>query len=59
MRTKLSNFNFTLPQELVAQHPSPERDQSRLMVIHKDTGKIEHRIFKDLLEYYDDGDVMI
>jgi S-adenosylmethionine:tRNA ribosyltransferase-isomerase len=59
MRTKLSNFNFSLPQELVAQHPSPERDQSRLMVIHKDTGKIEHRIFKDLLEYYDDGDVMI
>lgn len=59
MRTKLSSFNFTLPKELVAQYPAAERDQSRLMVIHRKTGKIEHVIFKDILNYFDDGDVMV
>jgi S-adenosylmethionine:tRNA ribosyltransferase-isomerase len=58
-RTKLSNFNYDLPEGLVAQYPSKERDESRLMVIHRDTGKIEHRIFKDSLEYFDEGDTMI
>ncbi len=59
MRTKLSSFNFTLPKELIAQYPAEERDQSRLMVIHRSTGKIEHKIFKDLLSYFNEGDVMI
>ncbi len=59
MRTKLSSFNFNLPKELVAQYPATERDHSRLMVVHRDSGKIEHRIFKDILNYFDDGDVMI
>lgn len=59
MRTKLSSFNFNLPKELVAQYPADERDQSKLMVVHRDTGKIEHKIFKDLLDYFGDGDVMI
>jgi len=59
MRTKLSQFKFDLPEELIAQYPSQERDQSRLMVVDRKTGKIEHRIFKDLLEYFDDGDAMI
>ncbi len=59
MRTKLSQFNFDLPEKLVAQYPTKERDQSRLMVVHKDTGKIEHRIFKDILEYFDEDDAMI
>jgi S-adenosylmethionine:tRNA ribosyltransferase-isomerase len=59
MKSKLSNFNFDLPEKLIAQYPSKERDQSRLMVLHKDTGKIEHRTFKDILEYFDDGDAMI
>lgn len=59
MRTKLSSFNFNLPKELVAQYPATERDQSRLMVVHRDTGKIEHKIFKDILNYFNDGDVMI
>jgi len=59
MRTKLSSFNFTLPKELVAQYPVEERDHSRLMVLHRDTGKIEHKIFKDILGYFNDGDVMI
>jgi S-adenosylmethionine:tRNA ribosyltransferase-isomerase len=59
MRTKLSYFNFQVPQELVAQTPTPERDQCRMMVVDRASGKIEHRTFKDLLEYFDDGDVMI
>lgn len=59
MRTKLSQFSFDLPKNLIAQYPAPNRDESRLMVVHRNTGKIEHRIFKDLLEYFDEGDVMI
>ncbi len=59
MKSKLSNFNFDLPEKLIAQYPSKERDQSRMMVLHKDTGKIEHRLFKDVLEYFGDGDAMI
>ncbi len=59
MRTKLSHFGFDLPKHLVAQYPAKNRDESRLMVLHRKTGKIEHRIFKDILEYFDEGDVMI
>lgn len=59
MRTKLSIFNYDLPDELIAQYPAKERDESRLMVLHRDTGKIEHRIFKDILEYFKDGDVIV
>ncbi|MFT6716686.1 MAG: S-adenosylmethionine:tRNA ribosyltransferase-isomerase [Saprospiraceae bacterium] len=56
---KLSKFKFELPEELVAKYPADVRDESRLMVVHRDTGKIEHRIFKDVLEYFDDKDVMV
>jgi S-adenosylmethionine:tRNA ribosyltransferase-isomerase len=56
---KLSQFKFDLPEELIAQHPAHNRDESRLMILHKDTGKIEHKMFKDMLEYFDEGDVMI
>ena len=56
---KLSKFRFDLPKELIATHPSRERDESRLMVLHRDTGKIEHKVFKDILDYYDDRDVFI
>jgi S-adenosylmethionine:tRNA ribosyltransferase-isomerase len=59
MRTKLSAFNFNLPKEQIAQYPAPERDQARLMVVHRKTGKIEHKIFKDVLEYFDEGDTLI
>ena len=58
-RTKLSNFNYNLPKELIAQYPVAERDQSRLMVVHRDTGKIEHKLFKDVLNYFGDGDVIM
>jgi S-adenosylmethionine:tRNA ribosyltransferase-isomerase len=56
---KLSQFKFNLPDSLIASTPSQARDESRLMVLHRDSGKIEHKIFKDILDYYDDGDVMI
>lgn len=56
---KLSNFKFKLPEELVAQHPTTHRDESRLMVVHRDTGEIEHRTFKDLIEYFDEEDCFI
>ncbi|MDK7375173.1 MULTISPECIES: tRNA preQ1(34) S-adenosylmethionine ribosyltransferase-isomerase QueA [Weeksella] len=56
---KTSDFDFKLPDELLAERPSEHRDEARLMVIHRDTGKIEHRLFKDLIEYFDEGDVMI
>lgn len=56
---KLSNFNFELPEELVAKYPTKERDESRLMVVHRDTGKIEHKIFKELIHYFEEGDAMI
>ena len=58
-RMKLSRYKYSLPEDLIAKHPSPNRDESRLMVLHRQTGKIEHRIFKDILEYYDDQDVMV
>ncbi len=56
---KLSQFNFELPPELVATHPQPNRDESRLMVIDKKTQNIEHKTFKDIIDYFDDGDMFI
>lgn len=56
---KLSHFKFDLPEELLAEFPSENRDEARLMVVHRDTGEIEHRLFKDVIEYFDEGDVMI
>ena len=56
---KLSNFNYELPKELLAEYPSDQRDESRLMVLHRDTQKIEHKLFKDVIEYFNDGDSFI
>ena len=56
---KLSNFKFKLPDERIALHPTAERDEARLMVLHKDTGKIEHKTFSDITKYFGDGDVMV
>jgi S-adenosylmethionine:tRNA ribosyltransferase-isomerase len=56
---KLSRFKFNLPQESIAMYPAKNRDESRLMVIHPKTGKIEHKVFKDILGYYNDKDVFI
>lgn len=56
---KLSQFKFKLPQEQIALHPATHRDESRLMVVHKKSGLIEHRMFKDILEYFDEKDVFV
>jgi len=56
---KLSKFKFNLKPEQIALHPAKNRDESRLMVVHKDSGEIEHRTFKDIVEYFNDQDIMI
>jgi len=56
---KLSHFQFNLPAELLAEFPAENRDESRLMVVNRKTKTIEHRLFKDIIDYFDDGDVMI
>lgn len=56
---KLSQFKFDLPEELIATHPAKFRDESRLMVLNKKTGEIEHKTFKNILNYFDDGDMFI
>ena len=56
---KLSHFNFNLPDELLAKHPAEHRDESRLMVVNRKEQTIEHKLFKDVISYFDEGDVMI
>lgn len=55
---KLSQFNFDLPDKLVAEYPSKERDESRLMVVNRATGTFEHKVFKDIIDYFDEDDVL-
>ena len=56
---KTSDFDYFLPEKLIAQHPSETRDGARLMVLDKETGEIEHRIFRDITEYLRPGDVLV
>lgn len=56
---KVEDFNFELPEELIAQTPLEKRDQSRLLVLDKDTGKIEHKKFTDILDFLDEGDTLV
>jgi S-adenosylmethionine:tRNA ribosyltransferase-isomerase len=56
---KLSEFRFHLPQELIADRPASQRDESRLMVLDRKTQSIEHKVFKDVLDYFNDGDALI
>lgn len=56
---KLSQFKFKLPEEQIATEPCPVRDESRLMVVHRSTGEIEHRQFKEIINYFDEGDMFI
>lgn len=56
---KLSQFKFKLAPELIADHPSKTREESRMMVLHRDKQKIEHKTFKDILKYFGEGDVMV
>lgn len=56
---KLSKFKFKLPEELIAQHPAPHRDESRLMVVDRNSGDIVHKTFKDILDYYKENDLFV
>ena len=56
---KLSQYKFDLPDKLIALYPSENRDESRLMIVNRNTGKIEHKVFKEIIEYFDDKDVMV
>ena len=55
----VNDFDYTLPKELIAQTPAEKRDSSRLLVMHRDTGFIEHRTFSDILEYMESGDCLV
>lgn len=56
---KVSDFDFYLPEELIAQHPLKERDSSRFMVVDRETGEIEHKVFHDVLDYLEKGDTLV
>lgn len=56
---KVKDFDFYLPEELIAQHPLEKRDESRLMVVDRETGNIEHKVFKDIIEYLKEGDCLV
>ena len=56
---RLSNFKFTLPEEKIAQYPANYRDESRLMVLNRVDGKIEHKTFKEVLDYFKSGDLFV
>ena len=56
---ELSEFNYKLPEELIAQTPIEKRDESRLMILDRNTGKIEHKIFKDIIDYLEPGDCLV
>lgn len=55
----LKDFNYDLPEELIAQDPLEDRSSSRLMVLHKDTGRIEHKIFRNIIDYLNPGDCLV
>jgi len=59
MAMKLSAFNFEIPEKQIALHPTEPRDECRLLVANRETGKIEHRLFKDMLDYFEEDDVMV
>ena len=56
---KLSEFEYRYPEEQIAQYPTENRDEARLMVLHKKTGEIEHKVFTDLPSYFGEGDLMV
>ena len=56
---KVSDFNYELPEHLIAQHPYDKRDEARLMVLDKENQKIEHKVFKDVIDYLNPGDCLV
>ena len=59
MKMKLSHFAYDLPEAQIAQYPTDYRDDARMMVVHRATGKIEHKHFRDILDYFSEGDLMV
>lgn len=59
MGMKLSNFSFNLPEELLAEYPAPNRDEARLMVLNRKEQTIEHKMFKDLIDYFEEDDILV
>ncbi|MBO7594167.1 MAG: S-adenosylmethionine:tRNA ribosyltransferase-isomerase, partial [Salinivirgaceae bacterium] len=56
---KLSQFNYDLPEDRIALYPTENRDESRLLVLNRKTGQVEHKIFKEIINYFDDKDVFV
>ena len=56
---KVSDFNYNLPEELIAQHPYDKRDEARLMVLDRENKTIEHKIFKNIIDYFKTGDCLV
>lgn len=56
---KLSQYKYNLPEELIAKYPADKRDESKLMVVDRITGNTEHRVFRDVIDYFDEGDVLV
>jgi S-adenosylmethionine:tRNA ribosyltransferase-isomerase len=56
---KLSQYKYNLPEDLIAKFPADKRDESKLMVVNRSNGKIEHKIFRDVIDYFDEGDVFV
>ncbi len=56
---KLSQYKYNLPEDLIAKYPTGNRDESRMMVVHRDSGKIEHKVFHEILGHFDDQDVLV
>jgi S-adenosylmethionine:tRNA ribosyltransferase-isomerase len=56
---KLSQYKYNLPDDLIAKYPADKRDESKLMVVDRSTGKIHHKIFRDIIDYFDEGDVFV
>lgn len=56
---KLSQYKYNLPDELIAKYPADKRDESKLMIVDRSTGKIEHRVFREIIDYFAEGDVLV
>ncbi len=56
---KLSQYKYNLPDDLIAKFPADKRDESKLMVVNRSTGKIEHKVFRDIIDYFEEGDVFV
>ena len=56
---KLSQYKYNLPEDLIAKYPADKRDESKLMVVDRKTGIIEHKVFREIIDYFEEGDVMV